>query len=120
MAKKKRSKKTTRTSATKIRAAGLSKSSAARKTKGSKKRLIKQPSRPAPKRKKVARAASKISKVSLLAGTSQNCLEVPQAIALVRGCSRTPDTLPLSTPLGQIFPSDARRNSFCQCVADGV
>jgi hypothetical protein len=48
------------------------------------------------------------------------CLPLPAAITLVRSCSGTSDDLPLSTQLGQLFPAPTKRNSFCQCVADGV
>jgi hypothetical protein len=48
------------------------------------------------------------------------CLPLPEAITLVRSCSKASPDLPLSTPLGQIFPAPTQRNSFCQCVADGV
>ena len=48
------------------------------------------------------------------------CLQLPAAIQLVRSCSNADPDLPLSTPLNQIFPSPTRRNSFCQCVANGV
>jgi hypothetical protein len=48
------------------------------------------------------------------------CLPLPQAVELVRSCSKVPPDLPLNTPLGQIFPSATARNAFCQCVADGV
>jgi len=48
------------------------------------------------------------------------CLPLPAAIKLVRSCSGAPDNLPLDTQLGVLFPSPVARNSFCQCVADGV
>jgi hypothetical protein len=48
------------------------------------------------------------------------CLDLPAAIALVRSCSKASPDLPLSTQLGQLFTSPTQRNSFCQCVADGV
>jgi hypothetical protein len=48
------------------------------------------------------------------------CLQLPDAITLVRSCSNVSPQLPLSTPLGQIFPTPTQRDSFCQCVADGV
>jgi hypothetical protein len=54
------------------------------------------------------------------AAPTKPCLPLPQAVSLVRSCSGTDDGLPLSTPLGQIFPSPGGRASFCQCVADGV
>jgi hypothetical protein len=48
------------------------------------------------------------------------CLPLPAAIQLVRSCSNADPSLPLSTPLGQIFPTPTQRTSFCQCVANGV
>jgi hypothetical protein len=48
------------------------------------------------------------------------CLPLPAAIKLVRSCCKAPDTLPLDTQLGVLIPSPTARNSFCQCVADGV
>ena len=49
-----------------------------------------------------------------------NCLPVPEAIALVVSCASAGPDIPLSTTLGNLFPSPNRRNQFCQCVADGV
>jgi hypothetical protein len=54
------------------------------------------------------------------AAPSKPCLQLPDAIALVRSCSQADPQLPLSTPLGQILPTPTQRLSFCQCVADGV
>ena len=65
----------------------------------------------------VVRTALKASAVTALA---KPCLPLPAAVQLVRSCSNADPDLPLSTPLNQIFPDPARRNSFCQCVADGV
>jgi hypothetical protein len=48
------------------------------------------------------------------------CLPMPAAIRLVRSCSGAPDNLPLDTQLGVLIPSQTARNSFCQCVANGV
>ena len=55
-----------------------------------------------------------------VAAATTNCLELPDAITLVRSCSNAPDNVPLSTPLGQLFPAATARTSFCQRVADGV
>jgi hypothetical protein len=63
--------------------------------------------------------AAAIAKPGLVAATP-GCLEDPDAIRLVRKCSSFGDDVPLTTPLGQLFPSSIARNSFCQCVADGV
>jgi len=48
------------------------------------------------------------------------CLPLPDAVTLVVSCAKVSPDLPLKTPLGQIFPSATSRDSFCQCVADGV
>lgn len=85
----------------------------------------------ATKKKKAAavdlkQPAKQLGKEALLAETAgleggeKPCLPLPDAVTLVRSCSKAPDDLPLSTPLGQLFPSPTARNSFCQCVADGV
>jgi hypothetical protein len=55
-----------------------------------------------------------------LATAAKPCLDLPNAISLVRSCSNVGDNVPLSTPLGQLFPSPTARNAFCQCVANGV
>jgi hypothetical protein len=69
--------------------------------------------------KPFAASTAKTSQVALeTAGAG--CLEDPDAIRLVRSCSKLGDDVPLTTPLGQLFPSPIARNSFCQCVADGV
>ena len=60
------------------------------------------------------------AKVASPTPVEKACLPLPDAIKLVRSCSKAPDNLPLSTPLGQLFPSPTARDSFCQCVADGV
>jgi hypothetical protein len=54
------------------------------------------------------------------AAAATHCLERPDAIILVRSCSKAPDNLSLKTPLGQLFPTAGGRNTFCKCVADGV
>ncbi len=62
-----------------------------------------------------------LSKAALRAPALEKpCLPLPDAVALVRSCSGAPADLPLSTQLGQLFPSATARNSFCQCVANGV
>jgi hypothetical protein len=48
------------------------------------------------------------------------CLPLPAAITLVRRCCNAPNNLPLDTQLGVLIPDPAARNSFCQCVANGV
>jgi hypothetical protein len=58
--------------------------------------------------------------VALAVAPAPPCLPLPDAVLLVRSCSKVPDDLPLNTALGQIFASATARNSFCQCVADGV
>jgi hypothetical protein len=60
------------------------------------------------------------SRTEALGTPTKPCLDLPSAINLVRSCSNVPSGVPLSTPLGQLFPSSTGRNAFCQCVADGV
>jgi hypothetical protein len=73
--------------------------------------------------RKAETPAGVVASVSLAAPTiapKKPCLPLPEAVTLVRSCSKAPDDLPLSTQLGQLFPSATARNSFCQCVANGV
>ena len=59
----------------------------------------------------IARAAAKTAEAT--------CLEMPAAVALVRGCLG--GTLPdLGTKLGDLRPDPNARSQFCQCVADGA
>jgi hypothetical protein len=55
-----------------------------------------------------------------VAAAAAPCMERPDAIILVRSCSKAPDDLSLKTPLGQLFPTAGGRNTFCKCVADRV
>jgi hypothetical protein len=66
--------------------------------------------------------AASVAKPGLVAAAAATagCLDDPDAIKLVRKCSNFGNDVPLTTPLGQLFPSSIARNSFCQCVADGV
>lgn len=64
------------------------------------------------------RLASRMARVVADAAES-TCLEMPAAVALVRGCLG--GTLPgLDTRLGDRFPDPDERSQFCQCVADGA
>jgi hypothetical protein len=63
---------------------------------------------------------SALTSASAVQAPAQPCLQLPAAVQLVRSCSNADPSLPLSTPLNQIFPSPTERNSFCQCVANGV
>ncbi len=67
-------------------------------------------------------ASPQLAVVAFTAGIAPQkaCLPVPEAIKLVRSCCNAPDNLPLDTQLGVLIPSPTARNSFCQCVADGV
>jgi hypothetical protein len=60
------------------------------------------------------------SRTASVAAPTKPCVELPNAISLVRSCSNVGSDVPLSTPLGQLFPSSTARDSFCQCVANGV
>jgi hypothetical protein len=60
------------------------------------------------------------SAATVAAAPPSPCLQLPEAIQLVRSCSNADPSLPLSTPLGQVLPTPTERISFCQCVADGV
>lgn len=53
------------------------------------------------------------------AAPTKPCLQLPAAIQLVRSCSKVDPNLPLSTPFNQVY-TPTQRNSFCQCVANGV
>jgi len=81
-------------------------------------------SKQAPLLEKAAASTSAVRRTSSLAtlGTAPTkpCLQLPAAIQLVRSCSNVDPQLPLSTVLGQIFPSPTGRQTFCQCVANGV
>lgn len=60
---------------------------------------------------RIRRAAAKAAEAT--------CLEMPAAIALVKGCLG--GTLPaLGTRLGDLRPDPDARAQFCQCVADGA
>ncbi len=69
---------------------------------------------------KVASATLARQAVAADIAPQKACLPLPAAIQLVRSCSKAPDNLPLDTQLGVLIPSQTARNSFCQCVADGV
>lgn len=65
-------------------------------------------------------ATSELKTSRALAAATKPCLQLPDAINLVYSCAKVSDDVPLSTQLGQLFPSPTARNAFCQCVADGV
>jgi hypothetical protein len=72
------------------------------------------------KARRVRRAAeTRFSYMGRLVGAVAECLEMPEAIALVKGCLG--GNLPsLDTTLGDLFPDPAARSQFCQCVASGA
>jgi hypothetical protein len=91
----------------------------------------KKPQKKKPQKKKspklpiaTAGATTRVLRTALAspaaAAPAKPCLPLPAAVLLVRSCSKADPSLPLSTPLNQVFPSPTDRNSFCQCVADGV
>jgi hypothetical protein len=89
----------------------------ARKPKGAKKKPGR--ARKTPPKKLGKKELDAVPRLALEAA-AKPCLPLPEAVTLVRACSKAPADLPLSTPLGQLFPTSTTRNSFCQCVANGV
>jgi hypothetical protein len=61
----------------------------------------------------------RIAHMLLVAARTAECLEMPTAVALVKGCLGG-RLFPLNTTLRDIFPDPDARNQFCQCVADGA
>jgi hypothetical protein len=122
MPEKKRRAKTKRSAAAKKRVAALGPGTKKPKPKAAAAKLTggpKEPPTPPKARAPVATFASKSVTAQTIA-PQKPCLPLPQAVLLVLSCAKVPPDLPLSTQLGQIFPAATARNSFCQCVADGV
>jgi hypothetical protein len=89
-----------------------------------KKSTRRSPAKKADSKKPAAKPLTKIApKASAFleeAAVQRNCLPLPKAVLLVVSCHGQGPSIPLSTKLGTLFPLQARRDQFCQCVADGV
>ena len=64
-------------------------------------------------------APRRTAHIARVAAAAAECLEMPAAVALVKGCLGG-TLVGLDTKLGDLFPDPDARNQFCQCVATGA